>query len=123
MDQVRVLYLVAIGLERARAQDLAAEIEAAKQSEQLRTTLIDAMAHEFKTPLTLIMGPADLLLNESSGLNEKSRKHSLLIKKNASRLLRLINQLMDFRKIEERKMAIYSGQYASSLNLREICSQ
>lgn len=46
--------LVAIGLERARAQDMAHEIEAAKQSEQLRTTLIDAMAHEFKTPLTSI---------------------------------------------------------------------
>jgi two-component system sensor histidine kinase KdpD len=46
--------LVAIGLERARAQDLARQVEAARQSEQLRTTLIDAMAHEFKTPLTSI---------------------------------------------------------------------
>ncbi|HVX66871.1 MAG TPA: ATP-binding protein [Bryobacteraceae bacterium] len=46
--------LVAIGLERARAQDLAHQVEAARQSEQLRTTLIDAMAHEFKTPLTSI---------------------------------------------------------------------
>ena len=47
--------LVAIGLERARAQDLAPQIEAARQSEKLRTTLLDAMAHEFKTPLTSIM--------------------------------------------------------------------
>ena len=38
--------LVAIGLERARAQDLASQIEAAKQSEKLRTTLLDAMAHD-----------------------------------------------------------------------------
>jgi two-component system, OmpR family, sensor histidine kinase KdpD len=49
-----VANLVAIGLERARAQDLAQQVEAARQSEQLRTTLIDAMAHEFKTPLTSI---------------------------------------------------------------------
>ncbi len=49
-----VANLVAIGLERARAQDLAHQVEAARQSEQLRTTLIDAMAHEFKTPLTSI---------------------------------------------------------------------
>ena len=48
--------LVAIGLERAQAQDLAHQIEAARQSEQLRTTLLDAMAHEFKTPLTSIKG-------------------------------------------------------------------
>ena len=47
--------LVAIGLERARAQNLAAQIQAARQSEQLRTTLLDAMAHEFKTPLTSVM--------------------------------------------------------------------
>jgi two-component system sensor histidine kinase KdpD len=50
-----VANLVAIGLERARAHDLSRQVEAARQSEQLRTTLIDAMAHEFKTPLTLIL--------------------------------------------------------------------
>ena len=47
--------LVAIGLERARAQDLSSRIEAGKQSELLRKTLLDAMAHEFKTPLTSVM--------------------------------------------------------------------
>jgi two-component system sensor histidine kinase KdpD len=46
--------LVAIGLERARAQELSHEVEVARRSEQLRTTLLDAMAHEFKTPLTSI---------------------------------------------------------------------
>lgn len=54
--------LVATGLERARAQDLAQQVEAARQSEQLRTTLIDAMAHEFKTPLTIIKGITTSLL-------------------------------------------------------------
>ena len=57
--------LVAIGLERARAQDLAHQVEAARQSEQLRTTLIDAMAHEFKTPLTLIKGATSSVLARS----------------------------------------------------------
>jgi two-component system sensor histidine kinase KdpD len=54
--------LVAIGLERAKAQDLEAQIEAAKQSETLRTTLLDAMAHEFKTPLTSVMAATSSLL-------------------------------------------------------------
>ena len=54
--------LVAIGLERARAQDLAHQVEAARQSEQLRTALIDAMAHEFKTPLTSIKAATTSLL-------------------------------------------------------------
>jgi len=55
--------LVAIGLERARAQDLAAQVEAAQQSEKLRTTLLDAMAHEFKTPLTSVMAATSALLD------------------------------------------------------------
>lgn len=54
--------LVAVGLERARAQELAQQVEAARQSEQLRTTLIDATAHEFKTPLTLIKAATTSLL-------------------------------------------------------------
>jgi two-component system, OmpR family, sensor histidine kinase KdpD len=55
--------LFAIGLERARSQDLAQQVEAARQSEQLRTTLIDAMAHEFKTPLTSIKAATTGLLS------------------------------------------------------------
>jgi two-component system, OmpR family, sensor histidine kinase KdpD len=54
--------LVAIGLERARAQDLTHQVEAARRSEQLRTTLLDAMAHEFKTPLTAIKAATTALL-------------------------------------------------------------
>ena len=53
--------LVAIGLERARAQDLEAQVEAATRSEKLRTTLLDAMAHEFKTPLTSVMAATSAL--------------------------------------------------------------
>ena len=69
--------LVAIGLERARAQDLAHQIEAARQSEQLRTTLIDAMAHEFKTPLTSIRAATTSLLASTrrSAGNERNCSH------------------------------------------------
>jgi two-component system, OmpR family, sensor histidine kinase KdpD len=55
--------LIAIGLERARAQDLAHQVEAARRSEQLRATLVDAMAHEFKTPLTSIRAATTSLLS------------------------------------------------------------
>ncbi len=55
--------LVAIGLERAQAQNLASQVEAARQSEKLRTTLLDAMAHEFKTPLTSVIAATSALLD------------------------------------------------------------
>jgi two-component system, OmpR family, sensor histidine kinase KdpD len=70
--------LVAIGLERARAQDLANEVEATRRSEQLRTSLIDAMAHEFKTPLTSIRATTTLLL-DSPGQKPESRMELLKI--------------------------------------------
>jgi two-component system sensor histidine kinase KdpD len=54
--------LVAIGIERARAQELAHQMEAAQRSDQLRTTLLDAIAHEFKTPLTSIKAATTALL-------------------------------------------------------------
>jgi two-component system sensor histidine kinase KdpD len=56
--------LVAIGLERARTHNLATQIEAVKQSEKLRTTLLDAMAHEFKTPLTSVMAATTSLQSD-----------------------------------------------------------
>jgi K+-sensing histidine kinase KdpD len=70
--------LVAIGLERARAQDLAQQVEAARQSEQLRTTLIDAMAHEFKTLLTLIKAATTSLL-ANPDIPPENRKEQLTI--------------------------------------------
>ncbi len=60
-----IVSLVATGLERARSQDLAQE--AAHQNEQLRTAIIDAMAHEFKTPLTTIRGATTALLANPDG--------------------------------------------------------
>ena len=47
-----VANLAAIGLERARGHRAAARAEAARQSGELRATVLDALAHEFKTPLT-----------------------------------------------------------------------
>src|SRR3989441_13164178 len=43
--------LVAIGLEKVRAQEAASRAEVARRSEELKSTLLDAIAHEFKTPL------------------------------------------------------------------------
>lgn len=65
------------------------------------------ISHEFRTPLTLILAPVERLL-KSSGLLHEERKNELYlgIHKNASRLLRLINELMDFRKLEAGSLKI-----------------
>lgn len=57
------------------------------------------ISHEFRTPLTLILGPAQNLL-DSAEISKTLRHHVLTISNNAQRLLRLVNQLLDFRKAE-----------------------
>lgn len=57
------------------------------------------ISHEFRTPLTLIVGPVKELINASK-LDKKHRKKLSLVEKNADKLLNLVNQLLDFRKAE-----------------------
>lgn len=71
------------------------------------------ISHEFRTPLTLILGPLETLMDEIQ--ESKFREQFQIMKTNAERLLRLINQIMDFRKIENKKMELHltSGEIVS----------
>ena len=66
---------------------------------QLTTQFFTNISHEFKTPLTLILNPLEKLLNKDKINEHKKDKYYLLMYKNAIRLLRLINELVDYRKI------------------------
>src|SRR6202011_2334205 len=92
--------LVAIGLERARAQDLAQQIEAARQSEQLRTTLIDAMAHEFKTPLTLIKAATTSLLANPNESTENRKEQLTIADDEAEHLRELIDNAVEMARLD-----------------------
>ncbi|MDB5120114.1 MAG: hypothetical protein JWN56_1332 [Sphingobacteriales bacterium] len=64
------------------------------------------ISHEIRTPLTLILGPLEKLLKSTQ--NEPALNRQLLpIKNNADRLMRLITELMDFRKAETGHMKLY----------------
>lgn len=65
------------------------------------------VAHEFFTPLTLIYGPAQHLL-EKADLDSYTKRYIYIIKNNADRMQKLINELMEFRKAESGHTAIYA---------------
>ena len=92
--------LVAIGLERARDQDLARQVEVARQSEQLRTTLIDAMAHEFKTPLTSIKAATTSLLSDSSQSPENRQELLTIADEEADHLRELIDDSIEMARLD-----------------------
>src|SRR3984957_4227673 len=92
--------LIAIGLERSRAQDLAHQVEAARRSEQLRTTLIDAMAHEFKTPLTSIRAATTSLLSSPNQPIESRTELLEIADEEAQHLQALIDDAVDMARLE-----------------------
>jgi two-component system sensor histidine kinase KdpD len=92
--------LVAIGLERARAQELAHEVEMTRRSEQLRSTLIDAMAHEFKTPLTSIRATTTLLLDKTEQSRENQMELLRIADEEAQHLGTLIEDTVEMARLD-----------------------
>ncbi len=77
----------------------------AQEATEAKLKFFTNISHELRTPLTLILGPLeDILVLPKLPFSIKVPLD--MVKKNAMRLLRLVNQLMDFRKIEEGKMKI-----------------
>jgi len=75
-----------------------------EEIDQMKSNFFANISHEFRTPLSLILGPADKLLIESPSDNTK--KQAGLIRQNAIRLLGLINQLLDLSKLEAGKLKL-----------------
>lgn len=105
-----LLYLIRrITLERIRmrfeVQQQRREAERAHAIEQLKTKFFTNVSHELRTPLTLIIAPLDRIINQSA--DDEQKKQLNLIQRNAKRLLNLVNQLLDFRKMEVQEMALH----------------
>lgn len=77
------------------------------------------ISHEFRTPLSLILGPVETLL-KSSHLNVEEKKLLDLVKRNSKRLLSLISQIIEFRSYENGKMKIYLTQDNISEFLQDL---
>jgi len=83
--------------------------EEAEKANRAKVEFFTNVSHEFRTPLTLIIGPVEDMIDNQQPEGQ-SLKNLRLIQKNAHRLLRLVNQLMDFRKIENNKMQIQAAE-------------
>ena len=97
-----ILFLLFVLSYYKKRQSLEQNIIFRKREEELhenRLTFFTDIAHEFQTPLTLIIGPVQKL-SDTSNLNERSQKLIKMIQRNSSRLLFLTQQLLEFRKAE-----------------------
>ena len=112
--------LVAIGLERAQAQDLASQIEAARRSEKLRTTLLDAMAHEFKTPLTSIMAATSALLGNPDRLMESKTEMLKIADEEARHLNELIDDAVEMGRLDTADIQLHKESSNVGELVREV---
>lgn len=97
-----VAYLVAIGIERTRTLEEASRAEAARQSEVLKSALLDALAHDFKTPLTSIKAAITSLLGQPRP--EADRELMTIVNEEADRLNRLVAEVLEMVRIEAGKL-------------------
>ena len=89
------------------------EAERLHELDMLKIKFLTNLSHEFRTPISLIMAPADKLLAEHN--DEQTAGQLAVIRRNARRLLNLVNQLLDFRKLEEQelKLSLVEGEIIS----------
>ncbi len=93
----------------------------AEEANQAKLNFFTNISHEFRTPLTLIFAPlSELIVN--TRIQHETRQSLQLIQRNVMRLYRLVNQLMDFRKIEFKKMKLHVSENDLVNFTNEICN-
>jgi two-component system sensor histidine kinase KdpD len=97
--------LVAIGLERARTQEIENLAKAARQSEELKSTLLDAIAHEFKTPLTSIKAATTTVI-AGNRLTGQDRELLSIVDEETDRLNNLVSDAIQMSRIEAGKFKL-----------------
>lgn len=99
--------LIAIAIERARAVENLGRTEAARESEQLRSVLLDAVTHEFRTPLTAIKASVTSLLS-SQPLDGQQRSELLtVIDEESDRLNRLVGEAAEMAQLDANKVELH----------------
>jgi len=105
--------LIAVGMEKARTQELVSRAEAARQSEQFKSTLLDAVAHEFKTPLTSIKAAASTILTSPALTNDQRNELLSIIDQESERLSALVSEAIHLARVE-------SGRLHLSRTMRDV---
>ncbi len=96
---------IAAGINSARSyQTQQRRAEELAELDRAKTTFFSNISHEFRTPLTLILGPVDELRRRPGGLDEQARRELELVHRNGLRLTKLVNTLLDFSRIQASRM-------------------
>jgi len=82
------------------------EVYIGQRLAELKIRFFTNISHELRTPLTLVQGPIQEL-KEKENLSEKGKQYLNLMEKNTNQMLQLVNQILDFRKVQNGKMRLH----------------
>jgi two-component system sensor histidine kinase KdpD len=103
--------LIAIAVERAGAMEKLSKAEAARESEQLRSALLDSVTHEFRTPLTSIKASVTSPLS-SPGLDAAQRLELLtVINEESDRMDRLVGEAAEMSQLDAHQVELHLGAH------------
>jgi two-component system sensor histidine kinase KdpD len=118
-----LLNLVAIALERVRMEEAANRADAARQSEEFKSTLLDAIAHEFKTPLTSIKAASTSMLSDSPTLSPQFRELAAIIDEETDRMNQLVTEAVRMSQIDAGKIRLERESIDVAQFLKKILDQ
>jgi signal transduction histidine kinase len=114
--------LVIVAFERARSFEKEMQAEAERQSEQFRTTVLDGLAHAFKTPLTVILASTSGLI-ETWQLTESQAELVGLIDQHANKLSGLTNHCLQMARLESKAIEPRLEEVAVPSLIEEIAAE
>jgi len=108
--------------ERLRVQQMIEqerrESERLREFDKLKIKFLTNLSHEFRTPISLIVGPVEQLIQQET--NSPRNQQLQMIKRNSRRLLNLVNQLLDFRNIKEKEQKLHVSERDFVAFVREV---
>ena len=95
--------------------------ELEEQATNAKLQFFTNISHELRTPLTLIADPIENIVNDEN-LTKQQRNMLQIVEKNVSILMRLVNEILDFRKIQNKKMELTLSEFELTHYLKEWAS-
>ena len=115
-----VLLLIAVAFIMSTYNGLRQKVKVEQQVTDIKLRFFTNISHELRTPLTLIVAPVENIL-QNERISQNVRSQLEIVQSNSRRMLRMVNQLLEFRKVQNQKMKLKVQETLLSELVKETC--